>query len=788
MKTVLTLLAKRSLRVPALLAAVYAVAFAVIGIQFQSPAVTAEATDTQVITGAPAAPQFVGSAACADCHASEHAAWASSQHAAAMQDATDATMLGDFDGATFTKDGVTSTFFKKDGKFWVNTDGPDGKLGDFEIKYTFGIDPLQQYLIALPGGRVQALGIAWDSRPKDEGGQRWFHLYPDRKIPAGDPLHWTGIDQNWNYQCADCHSTNLKKNYDPETKTFDTTWSEINVGCEACHGPASQHVAWAAKADDGGGYDGNAKGFSQSLDERKGVSWSRADQPTATRSVPRTTAKEIEACAPCHARRQQFSDAQTPRFHDAFRPALLDRGLYHADGQQRDEVYIHGSFLQSKMNAAGVTCSDCHDPHTQKLRADGNAVCAQCHAPKVFDTPEHHHHEAGTKAAQCVSCHMPETTYMIVDQRRDHSIRIPRPDLTSLLATPNACNGCHTDKTASWAADAIKTWYPSPKPGYQDFAKALNDGDSGAPGAPKELIRVAGDKAQSPIARASAIVRLGRYPSPKALEAVTSALDSKEPLVRMAAVSALAETPARLRSSLLPNRLADSDRIVRMDAARALAGEPEQQLSPEDRKLFDSALAEYIAAQRFTAERPESHFNLANLYLARGQRDEAEAALTTAIEIDETFAPAYVALAESLRRGGDEAAAEKVLRDALVINADQAELLHALGLSLVRQKRSDDALPMLLKAAQLAPDAPRFSYVAAVALHGSGKPNEAIAMLKGALARHPYDRDLLHLLASYEAQVGDFSSAIPRAELLKELEPDNERVAQFLDSLKAAAR
>ncbi|MEE4236012.1 MAG: multiheme c-type cytochrome, partial [Anderseniella sp.] len=348
--------------------------------------------------------RFVGSQTCSSCHAKEYKDWKNSQHHAAMQEATDGTVLGDFNGATFTKDGIESTFFQRDGKFWVRTDGPDGKLADFEISYTFGIHPLQQYLIALPGGRYQALGIAWDSRSKENGGQRWYHLYPDQTLKAGDPLHWTGIDQNWNYQCAWCHSTNLQKNYDPGSRTFQTSWSEISVGCEACHGPASGHVAWATKGVENSA-TAQSKGFGLLLDERRSVTWPMGPHGQAVRSIPRATAKEIEVCAACHARRQQFSSdpAATGHLFDAHRPSLLERGLYHADGQQRDEVFNYGSFVQSKMHAAGVTCSDCHNPHSGKLHRSGNAVCAQCHAPEKFDIPDHHHHASGSPGAQCAS-------------------------------------------------------------------------------------------------------------------------------------------------------------------------------------------------------------------------------------------------------------------------------------------------------------------------------------------------------------------------------------------------
>ena len=779
---------RRSLHAAAALAVAYGLIFICVGFYVASPRVAAEVQGTSSQSRPQAVPTFVGSSTCVDCHSREHAAWSTSQHAAAMQEATDETVLGPFDGTTFTKDGAETVFFKKDGKFWVRTEGPDGEIAEFEVPYTFGIAPLQQYLISLPNGRMQALGIAWDARPKDEGGQRWFHLYPDQKLTAGHPLHWTGIDQNWNHQCAYCHSTNLKKNYDAATDSFHTTWSEINVGCEACHGPASQHLAWASKKDGWQGAEDKGKGFRSSFDERRGVTWTPSSTGTASRSEERRTNKEIEVCATCHARRGQFSDEKTQRFQDAFRPALLAQGLYHSDGQQRDEVYTHGSFLQSRMHAAGVTCSDCHDPHTQKLRAPANAVCAQCHAPDQFNSPTHHNHRAGSKGAECVSCHMPTTTYMIVDPRHDHSIRIPRPDLTRILGTPNACNKCHTDKTATWAADAIKTWYPSPKLGYQTYAQALHSGDRGEPGAQVLLMRIAKDMSQPAIARASAIARLGRFLSPKSISIVIDALKDPDPVVRVAAIATLAEADPRVRLALLPPLLADDVRIVRMDAARALAGQIEQQLKPEDRKLFDTALDEYIAAQRFNSERPESQVNLANLAIARGQQADAEAALLKAIELDKSFAPAYVALAENRRAQGDEAGAQAALRDGLRQNPESAVLMHALGLSLVRQKRLDEALDKLTEAAKAAPDVPRFAYVAGVALNDTGKPTEAIELLKEALSRNPYDRDLLHLLASYELRDGQYLSALKRAELLQELEPESREVQQFLANVKRAQR
>ncbi|MGH6629180.1 MAG: multiheme c-type cytochrome, partial [Burkholderiales bacterium] len=407
------------------------------------------------------AANHVGAKTCAECHAPQYDAWKVSHHALAMQEVAEQAVLGDFNNAEFHYAGVTSGFFRRDGKFMVRTDGPDGKLADFEIKHTFGVTPLQQYLIEFPDGRLQALSIAWDARAREEGGQRWFHLYPKEHITHRDELHWTKLQQNWNFMCADCHSTNLKKNYDETTNSFKTTWSEINVACEACHGPASNHVAWAKKEGDWKRYDAPGRGFAVAYDERKGAAWAMdAQSGSAVRSRPRDTTKEIETCARCHARRGQVSEDYGPgrAIGEGYRVSLLDDGLYWPDGQMRDEVYNHGSFLQSKMHAKGVTCSDCHDPHSHKLRAPGNAVCTQCHLPTQYDARSHHHHAAGSKGAECAACHMPTTTYMVVDPRHDHSFRVPRPDLSVGLGTPNACNQCHADKKPQWAAAAVQKW------------------------------------------------------------------------------------------------------------------------------------------------------------------------------------------------------------------------------------------------------------------------------------------------------------------------------------------
>jgi len=744
-------------------------------------------------TANPSAPAaaYVGGAACASCHAKEREAWQGSQHDRAIAEATEATVLGNFANAKFSHDGVVSTFFRRDGRFFVNTDGADGRLADFEIRYTFGVDPLQQYLIEFPGGRLQALGIAWDARPAKEGGQRWFHLYPGRKLKAGDPLHWTGIDQVWNYQCADCHSTNLRKNYDEKSNSYDTKWTDISVSCEACHGPGSNHVAWAKKEGDWQRYAASGKGLTARLDERRGVGWTiDAATGNAVRSRPRDSSREIETCARCHARRGQFTDAwhAGQPFADGYRASLLEPGLYYDDGQQRDEVYTFGSFLASRMHAEGVTCSDCHDPHSGRLRAPGSAVCAQCHAPAKYEAAAHHHHSSGSKGAECAACHMPTTTYMVVDPRHDHGFRIPRPDRSVSLGTPNACNQCHRDRKPEWAAAAVKRWYPQPKPGFQTFAEAFDAAERGAPGAQQMLAAVVDDGRQSGFVRASAVRRLGRYLGPATLPRVRNALGDRDSLVRAAAVDVLAVTDAGLRAQLLPPLLGDPVREVRMEAARALAGEPEERLSASDRARLAAALDEYVAAERFNADRPEGRANLGNLQATRGRYDDAVASYRAALTLDPTFTQAALNLADVQRSGGLEDDAEKTIREALKRDPRSAPAHLALGLSLTRQKRAGEALKELAEAARLAPENTRFAYIYAVALNDAGDAAKARRVLEGALKRQPNDREVLLALALFERDAGNRARAAGHARRLAELEPDSAQVQQLLQELGGQGR
>ena len=738
-----------------------------------------------------AAATFVGSETCAGCHRAEAELWRGSQHKHAMDHATEKSVLGDFSDVSFDYYGVKSRFFRKDGKFFVETDGPDGKLATFEVKYTFGIDPLQQYLVEFPDGRIQALSIAWDSRPKEQGGQHWFHLYPNEEIKHDDVLHWTKLNQNWNFMCAECHSTGVRKNYDAANDHFNTTWAEISVGCETCHGRGSRHIAWARERLSWwpfGKHEDKSEGLALRFDERSQVTW-RRDPRTGNPQrnfTPAILRKEVETCGLCHARRAEFSEDWVPGqwLSDTHVVSELGRGLYSADGQMQDEVYNYGSFKQSKMFAAGVTCSDCHDPHGAKLKVSGDGVCLQCHAPDKYATAAHNHHEAAKAPVACASCHMPTRTYMVVDPRHDHSLRIPRPDLSVKLGTPNACSDCHADKSAAWAAAAIESWYGPNREGSQNYAGAFHAAWADQPDAAKLLAAVAADSNAPAFARASALTDLAPSLSAANGDLARAGLSDPDPMVRIGALDMLESVPANQIWPLASPLLDDRSRGVRIRAASLLAVVPTANQPVADRERFERAAAEFIDAQHFNADRPESRSALGSFFAKRGRTEEAEAEYKAALQLSPQYAPAAVNLADLYRGTGREADGETVLRAALIASPQDAGLHHALGLSLVRLKRVDAALDELRRAAELDPHQARYAYVYAVALHSTGRGGDAISELKENLARHPGDRDTLLALISFSRDGGDASAALDYAEQLARITPEDRGLTALIEELR----
>jgi predicted CXXCH cytochrome family protein len=738
----------------------------------------------------------VGSDTCAGCHQAETKLWRGSHHEQAMDHANEKSVLGDFNDASFDYYGLQSRFFRKDGEFLVQTDGPDGELATFKVKYTFGVYPLQQYLIEFADGRIQALSIAWDSRPKEQGGQRWFHLYPNEEIKHDDILHWTKLNQNWNFMCAECHSTGVRKNYDAKDDRFHTSWSEISVGCENCHGQGSRHVGWAHERQSWwpfGKHEDKSEGLAVRFDERSGVTW-RQDPRTGNPQrnfTPAILRKEVETCGLCHARRAEFSEGWVPGrwLSDTHEVSELTQELYSADGQMRDreETYNYGPFKQSKMFVAGVTCSDCHDPHSDKLKVSGDGVCLQCHAPDKYATAAHNHHEAVKLPVGCPACHMPTRTYMVVDPRHDHSLRIPRPDLSAKLGTPNACNNCHADKSAQWAATAIESWYGPNREGFQNYADAFHSAWTDRPHAAQLLAAAAADRNTPAFARASALTDLAPSLSPANGNLARAGLADPDPMVRIGALDMLQSVPADQIWSLVAPLLSDPIRGVRIRAASLLAVVPTANQPSADRESFERTAAELVASHRLNADRPESRSALGSFLAKRGRPADAEAEYKAALRLSPQFAPAAINLADLYRALGRDVDGESVLRTALVASPQDAGLHYALGLTLVRLKRTNEALTELQKAAELDAGQARYDYVYAVALQSAGRVGEAVAELKENLARHPEDRDTLLALIAYSRGAGDAGAALGYAEQLAGIIPQDAGLTALIEELRRQA-
>jgi tetratricopeptide (TPR) repeat protein len=709
---------------------------------------------------------FVGGQKCAECHKTEFDKWQGSHHDLAMAEADESTVLGDFDDAAFEYFGVTSRFYRKDGRFFVYTRGPEGKTGDFEVKYTFGVYPLQQYLVPFPGGRLQCLPITWDSRNK-----KWYHQHPDAPVEPSDWLYWTNAGQNWNGMCAECHSTNLKKNYDPATDSYRTTWSEIDVSCEACHGPGSDHVKWGELPD-----------MARPAAENYRL---------AVKTSGITSRDQVELCAPCHSRRAILGDYThaEPDLMDSMLPSLLDEDLYYSDGQILEEVYVYGSFTQSKMYARDVRCSDCHDVHSIKTVKTGNALCHQCHRADVYDSRNHHFHkyegDAGEpiknaagrvlfevgSGAECVQCHMPGRVYMGNDYRPDHSFRIPRPDLSLTLAGPNACNRCHQDKSFQWADEFIAKWYG---PGHRShYGTRIDAGRKRLPAAGSGLGRLAADPLYPVIVRATALSLLGAYPNPDRGRIYELALADEEALIRRTAIDQLNAGESANQTALLAAMLYDPVKAVRIEAARRMTEIPTPQLDSNQRKRYQSVLLEYQEAMEYSADFAFARYNLGNLYANLELPEKAIEYYRAAFRIDNQFYPAKVNLAMLLNTLGRKDETEVLLREVVDVHPEFYEVQYSLGLLLAEKKMYDKAVGHLEIASQGLPGRSRIRYNLGLLLQHLKRDPEAEAALLGALEIEPDNLDYLYAAADHYLKRGKLVKARHIAEQMIEKHPDS---------------
>ncbi len=725
--------------------------------------------------GPPPVPaKYVENGVCLGCHEKEAREWRDSHHAKAMALPTAETVRGNFSNTSFTDRGVTARFFKRGEKFFVNIEGEDGKPSDFEIKYTFGLEPLQQYLIELPRGRLQPLTIAWDGPNR-----KWFHLYPNEKAPPGDVLHWTGRYQTANTMCLVCHTTDYEKRYDSGTDTFASRWAEDNVSCQACHGPGDRHVEWETKLRGAGEKPPPPKEPHALTVDTRGADARR----------------RTELCAPCHLRRSELTPRPAPGepVLDNYLPSLLVDRLYYPDGQQLEEVYVDGSFRQSLMFQRGVTCTNCHNAHTGKLKLPGNAACIQCHKPDPnpsfptaagnFDSPKHHFHKEGSKGALCVTCHMPARPYMGIQLRPDHSIRIPRPDLAVKIGVPDACTTCHVGKKPQWSSDAVVKWYGPVRKQGTHYGEAFAAARAGDPSGNPALAQLIANRGMPGIVRASALEQLRGVPDTGAAERIKAARDP-DAEVRAAAASALEGLSASQRIEALTPLLTDPVRAVRVTAARTLSFVPVDQLGAAARPAFEAALQEYIGTQAFALDMPGAHLNLAVVYENTGRTALAEQHYLEALKIDPDFTPSRANLARLYNAASRNTDAVRVLTEGLERLPQLGELQYSLGLLLAEEKRMKEATEALGKAAKLLPGRASVHYNYGLALQQTGQSGPAEKALLEAQRLDPADPTVPYALAVFYAQQGHRERALQWAETLLALRPGDPQVIAFVARLR----
>ncbi len=722
---------------------------------------------------------FVGRNACIECHKIEDDLWVGSHHDLAMDRATDSTVLGDFNDCEFSHRGKVHRMFRRDSLFYVHTEGPTGRFEDFQVAYTFGYTPLQQYLVPFDGGRLQCLPIAWDTEKS-----RWFHLgdtvYDGEDLGPGNWLYWTGQAQNWNGMCADCHSTNLKKNYDPLTRSYSTTWSEIDVSCEACHGPASDHIIWASLPEG-----------SRPLDVNTGLT---------VRTSGLTNEELLSVCARCHSRRAIMGDYENDNSDllNYMIPMLISPPLYYADGQILDEVYEFGSFTQSRMYEKEVMCSDCHDSHSATTKEPDNRLCLQCHRPDIYDTPRHHFHkmDPGTDAlrlinrgepeyvegtgAQCVNCHMTGRYYMGNDYRRDHSFRIPRPDLTMSIGTPNACNDCHKDKTTAWSLSYIEKWYGERRrPHYGEAFAAAERGDSSVI---PDLVLYSENELFPLMVRATAVRHLGHYNTAVSNRAVERALTDPASLVRHTAVMSYNPVDAVTYEKLMMPLLNDPVRAIRAEAGIRLSELPAEQLSAAARKARKAALEEYRAINAYTADFPGGAFNLGIMHANAGELQKAAEAYREALRIDGLFYLAKVNLATVYAQQGNYIEAEKLLREILAEQPELHEINSSLAMLLAERGRYEESRIYFLKAARLMPERTRILYNLGLLENALGNTAAAEDYLLKVLGREPDNYDYLYALATFYLEHDEKERAMNYARQLAQRFPGNPAGRQLMDA------
>lgn len=676
---------------------------------------------------------------CIACHVEQVNSWQQSDHAKAMAIADKNTVLADFNNVSVEHYGQKAFFFLKGSQYQV-TITYDKNSDTYPIIYTFGHFPLQQYLVETEQGKLQVLPFAWDSRAKIEGGQRWYHNYSHEEIRPEDRLHWRQPLQNWNGMCADCHSDGLIRNYDTENNNFNSQFDNINVGCLSCHGDISEHSNTQKNS-----YNKTRSAVSQPL----GLWLRDLGDKTAHWQGEERDNRFMDTCYSCHSLRSPLTDgfkAHTP-FLDQFTPQLPSSPNYYADGQIKEEVYVYGSFLQSKMFKAGVNCLDCHDQHTMKLKIAGNGLCLQCHSAEVFNVKEHHQHKDNSTGARCASCHMPQNRYMGVDDRRDHSFKIPKPHLSDKYATPNACNKCHVNQSNQWASENLKQWHGQPKSlsKTERYLLMLNSDEAITL---EQHLSIVADEDLAVVNRASTLSLLPFSTQYISSNTLSKYLKHEEPLIRLNAAKVSLLLSAQDREKHVAPLLKDSLKAIRIAAARSLVT---SEISSANQPLFTQAFNELLVSNEVSSWRGEGRANQALLALEVNDTLGAENLLKEAIEIDPYFDAGYINLADLYRSQQRTALVTSVLNKGLKNIPSSGGINYSFGLHLVRQQKLSKAMSYFENAMRLTTDNAQYAYTYLLALDGLGLSQQALDKLKKLMISYQ-DKTQLKELGLYLSQ------------------------------------
>jgi tetratricopeptide (TPR) repeat protein/Zn ribbon nucleic-acid-binding protein len=666
---------------------------------------------------------YLESGNCVSCHTKEHNEWTGSHHDWAMKLPDPSTVLGDFNNAKYEADGVRY-FFKRSGENYIISSQENGQDPiEYRISYTFGVTPLQQYLVEFPGGKYQVPRVSWDTEKKT-----WFHQYAGTTINPNDWLHWTNGGQRWNTMCAECHSTNLQKNYDRDNDIFNTTFSEINVGCESCHGMGKNHVQWAEST--------SQEGHSQ-ID-----------------SIGDDQNSQLNTCGACHSRRVKLTAVMDPQipFAEQFMLQNINEEFYFPDGQIDEEDYVLGSFVQSKMYKNGVICSDCHDPHSLKLKFIGNALCLQCHEPS-YDLKTHHFHEENTAQSECVNCHMPGKNFMGNDFRRDHSFRVPRPDQSIKYGTPNTCTGCHSNKSDEWASENIIKWYgPERKENYSDHLLLASKSELTIEEKSK-ILDFIGNIRESPISRSTVLEYIQLEGSEAEIKTLLNALKDSSALVRYNALRKLGSLPPAERTAIALEYISDQSRLVRIGAAQLVIDQATEDLPPELRDLLYRSNLELEEMLNANSDFPLGRLQYGDYYMQKGKIENAIEEYEMANKMDPLLTPVYSNLATAYNLLGKDSLALESLNRLILLEPEYARAYYLRGLLNYELGNTDAAIQDLKISTQKDPGHFRAFYNLANLYLKKGDYSRARKTIFTGLKLEPSSEDGKQLLNIIQARV-----------------------------------